>query len=154
MKKKLSDITNRDAIAVAMLFNSEYEWFIKDNDDSYVVVECDDYRIYIWKDEIDFIEFEELYTGKQNISAHGCESEPCSPYRTIIDIIDYLRHQGYDLPNKFEKIYTEKDLINAYNKVYKKSSAQWSNAEFNDDDVEPSKEEFFKDNFGIIIENI
>lgn len=154
MKKKLSDITEADALEVANLFYPGSGWYIHHNDSIYVIVQCQDYRIYIWKTGDDFIDFEELYTGKENIEAHGGESEPCSPYLTIIDIIDYLRHQGYDLPNKFEKNYTEKDLLNTWD-ACRIRMKQWEQDKHFDDAkpiTAPDKKEYFKDNFGIIIE--
>ena len=99
--KELSNITDEDIISVAKLFHEDYEWTIIENTKMNVVVECDDYRIFIWKTETDFIDFEERYKGEENIAAHGCESAPCSPYRSIIDIIDFLRYRGYNIPNNY-----------------------------------------------------
>jgi hypothetical protein len=101
--KQMAEITTEDALACAKLFHDDYEWTVEENSEILILVKCRDYRIFIWKDEMDFMEFEELYPDKEVAEAHGCDSEPCSPYRSIIDIIDYLRSKGYNLPNKFSQ---------------------------------------------------
>ncbi len=99
--KEWKDVTDADLIEAAKLFRDDYEWSIKDRTDSFVILECTDYSIWFWLTDDDFVDFEEKYTGDENIKAHGGESEPCSAYRSIIDMVDYFRSKGYNLPNKF-----------------------------------------------------
>jgi len=100
----LSSITDEHAIEVAKIFSDEYEWEVSVRDMACIIVECKDYRIWIYFNDNSLIDFEEIYTGKENIKAHGGESEPCSSYG-IVAIIDRLRELGYALPYKGKDLF-------------------------------------------------
>lgn len=100
--KQLRDISIEDGLMLGKIWYSDYEWKVMEDSDNCMVVECNDYRIFIWKfGQFDFLDFEEIYVGELNIKAHGGDSSPANPGMSFIDMVDFLRSQGYNLPNRY-----------------------------------------------------
>ncbi len=101
----LPKITDEHAIEVAKIWKPDYEWKVigKDQFDCLLMVECSDY--IMWFDFMgSSFDFEEKYTGEENIEAHGCEKEETSCER-IVEIIDCIRELGYALPYKGQSLF-------------------------------------------------
>lgn len=101
----LSKITDEHAIEVARIWKPDYEWKVMSRDqfDCLLMVECSDY--IMWFDFMDSsFDFEEKYTGEENIEAHRCEKER-TYCESIVEIIDRLRELGYALPYKGQSLF-------------------------------------------------
>lgn len=94
----LSKITDEHAIEVAKIWHPNYYWKVIKKSKGILLVECDDYIMWIDCVNASFY-FEEKYIGFENIDAHRGEKET-TYCENIVEIIDYLRELGYSLPYK------------------------------------------------------
>lgn len=100
----LQDITDEHLIQIGKIWHSDYQWSVVERDNVVIVVECEDYRYYLYLVDLDFIGFEERFHGKENIEAHGGTSQTTN-CEDIVEIIDTMREWGYALPYKGQSLF-------------------------------------------------
>lgn len=94
--QNLSSITDEHAIALAKMWQPDYDWEPKDITEDYLFLTCRDYQMWIWFEGE--LSFEEIYHHSERIA----ETTTCG---NIIELIDQLREWGYALPYKDQSLF-------------------------------------------------